>query len=41
MNDYIDFTNEWYDSLNDVFDNQLPFALFSVYLEAITDTDHE
>lgn len=41
MNEYIDYTNEWYDCLNDVFENRLPFALFSVYLEAILDTDYD
>ena len=41
MDDYIDYVNDWYDCLNDVFEHPVSFALLAVYLEAITDTDCE
>ena len=37
----IDYVNEWYDYLNDAFENQLSFEIISGYLEAITDVDYE
>ena len=41
MDDYVDYVNEWYDYLNDAFENQLSFEIISGYLEAITDIDYE
>ena len=36
----LDFTNDWYDSLNDAFAYEL-WELVYIYIDAIEDTDSE
>ena len=36
-----DFTDNWYDSLNDVYDTGLPTEMMLNYLDLISDYDHE
>ena len=40
MNEIIDYTNEWYDSLNDAINHNL-MELVYAYIDAIEDTDNE
>jgi len=40
MSEIIDFTNDWYDLLNDAFNHDL-MALVYIYLDAIEDSDNE
>ena len=37
----IDYTNDWYDFLNDCYTNQMSYEIISGYLEVIEDTDNE
>ena len=40
MNETVDYTNFWYDSLNDAIEHNL-MELFYAYIDAIEDTDTE
>ena len=40
MNEILDYTDEWYDCLNDAFEHKL-MPLVYVYIDAIEDTDYE
>ena len=40
-NELIDNTNMWYDSINDVHDNELPHDYFYVYLSCLSEFNYE
>ena len=37
----IDYTDDWYDGINDCYENDIRSGIIYMYLEAIEDTDHE
>ncbi len=37
----IDYTDTWYDGVNDCYANDLPAKYIYMYLDAITDSDYE
>ena len=40
MIEKLDYTNDWYDGLNDAYSHQL-WEIFYTYIDAIEDTDFE